>query len=76
MRRFGNGLFDEDRNVGVLEIFQDNRWGVVCSSQDEEVARVNAEVLCRAFFFSESMDPKQVTLTTARSVQTVHCVCS
>jgi hypothetical protein len=67
VRLFGSGLFDSERAVGVVEVFIDNRWGVVCNNEAEEVARANAGFLCRKFFNDGgSNDPRPIRIPVAR----------
>lgn len=67
IRFFGQGLFDEQRAVGVLEVFMDNRWGLVCDKYSEEQAQINAIVLCKEFFIQVE-DSKAVRLPSSRCV--------
>ena len=65
---FGRGLFDPGRAVGVIEVLLNNRWGVVCENQPEDVARINARVLCRKFFSDDaSVSPRPIHIPVARS---------
>ena len=51
IRPFGIGLIDQERAVGVVELFYNNRWGVVCRNHMEEFDKVTAELLCEGFSF-------------------------
>lgn len=54
VRFFGHGRFDSSRAVGVVEIFMDQRWGMVCDREPENISQINANVLCEQFFANPS----------------------
>ena len=65
-RFFGKGVFDPTRAVGVVEIYQDGRWGMVCQNKPDDVAQDNANSLCRRFFPSVDVNAKSVRLSMER----------
>lgn len=55
VRIFGQEKFEveEGRVQGVVEIFQNRRWGVICASEDPAVAETNARGICEELFIHE-----------------------
>ena len=67
IRLFGDGIIDSEREVGVLEVFVDSRWGVVCASQSESTNELNARILCETFK-GKNGGAKPVRLSLSRCV--------
>ena len=63
---FGKGIFDPRRAVGVVEIYQDGKWGMVCQNKPDDVAQDNANILCRRFFPSVDINPKSIRIPVDR----------
>ena len=71
IRLFGQGRFDSTRALGVVELFEEDRWGMLCDREPEDVSRTNAQILCSHLFVGHKVEGKTVTIPVTRCV----CVC-
>lgn len=54
--------------LGVVEVFQDNKWGMVCSNRSGDGADLKAKVLCASVYGIDYDGAKSVVIPLERYV--------
>ena len=72
VRLFGIDSFREDRVLGVVEVFEDNKWGMVCSNRSPgSVDGLNAMIICTTVFRIDFADASSVAIPSSRYIYTL-----
>ncbi len=61
-RLFGVDVFDNGDISGVLEVFEDSRWGMVCTNSSEEEGNHLAKIICRTLQLKDFPNAKIISI--------------